>query len=380
MTPAQASGWRAWIFGVCLTAASAQAAEQAAETLARAIREAPGEGALYEIRKTPAQWVREASASELDPLFAILDDRAERIERRDAALALVLSTQRGDVLNGLARRAAVWSALALKCEDHPEATAAELDNARLFSRFAQGVVVHPAVPELNEPDVIRAVVDGMSRGLHMHHPRAYEFVRRLSASNDEKSSLVYMLTARSVGQDLLACPELALLRESELKLLRQRVSSSSEEVTIDDAAVTALAALGDPQGVEAIDQLVKRTASPQIRATLGRILQIGRARHSEEGLLALIRDDSQADWELIELASGWASEMGVAGGSIRAAILDYGEARRARCNRLPVDRQGPCRRGMMHLLGRVKSVAVNAGFLSDSDWPDVAAVDEHAHP
>jgi hypothetical protein len=348
--------------------------------MARAIREAPSELALYEVYKNPAQWVRDASASELDPLLSLLDDRTERIERRGAALALLLSTQRGDVLGGLAGRAAEWSAIALGSLAHPEPTAAEIENGRLFFLFSQRVLDHPAAAELNDIEALRSIVDGMALGLHTYSSGPYEFVERLSVPDDEKSRLVFALTVPA-GQRLFSCSQLTLLRDAELELLRQRVRTSSEQGGVDDSAVAALATIGDREGMEAVDEFIKRVSSPQILSTLTFYRQIGGARHAADGLLALIRDDTHADWEVIDLAIGWAESLGVERGPIRRAVLDYGAARRARCDTMPNEmKEASCRRGMMQLLGSVKHAAVRAGILSDSDWPDVVSLNEHVHP
>lgn len=244
--------------------------------------------------------------------------------------------------------------------------------------------MHPALGVIPDSADRRVVLDAAIRwntGFLRKAPVA-RLIGEFPMSEPERSRAVLHLARMS--DPSFGHPLLAHLREPELvevrAWIRDAVGASSRLSRRGYRGVTIAAALGDPQGVEEAMLLLSRLPEDypkRERGYLEDMIRVGRARQSPDEMATMIRS---AEWPIdVDWAIASALKLGVG----RERVADALEERKGSM-RAAARARSTSRRSLVgvveELLSSIKQSAISAGILTSEDWPDVASVDEHAHP
>jgi hypothetical protein len=321
--------------------------------------------------------------ADMTPLLAVAADASVRFELRQVAISAVLGCESESALRQCFGLAARWTehlpgdcARELEVDGGGSSPVRSSEPYRLFSWFLQGAAVHPALRRVEDSPERRLVLNAAIRWNCM----ASALIRDLPMSDGERGRHVLHLVPLS-GLNF-GHPLLSALREPELAEIRRWVGDSFDEASglsrKGYQAVKILATLGDQPGLEAIRALHERIPKGSFardRAFLERMIQLGSARQSPEGILAQIRSPEALltpgymDWALASALS-----MGVS----RQAIMSALDERKASMRAWAKARNSPARSYIARAedrLAEFKQMAIAAGIMGPADWPDVKGSD-----
>lgn len=383
----------AWSFPLALVVAACVAIEAAigdmdAGEVATALRLATSDEEVSAVVARGRALCVGAERADIEALFAVAEDVSVGLAARSGALDLALMAPGVDVLDLGFESVAGWAGaipaaytttppgyLPPKDPDAPQI------ERRLLHKFLLLAAEHPAVGEVRLNPNVEAVMASAIRteGFATQSSVMAALIRRLNLDPGQRAVLCLELVEYHPVGEFFSEQIPIFLGDAERERLRALVRASP---TLDGDvyynAVSALASLGDPPGVEEVRRLRARIPRDSTNWTPERfdwLIRCGQARQSVHGMLSLLSKAEKPlpslDWVFRSLI-----ELKAERSAVRSALGAFKSAMRRQI------RPGNGHDGefaIEYRLRVVKALAIGFGFLTPRDWPDVAELTEERH-
>lgn len=201
----------------------------------------------------------------------------------------------------------------------------------------------------------------------------FELVAAAPLSATSRSHIALKAVLWNTRANMFGNVLLTGLQESELVDLRSELRESPrtpEEFRY--GAATALASLGDPEGMKQLAAIESEPGlDPQLLRIIKRYREFGAAAHSPTTMLDFISGSDPMNPRIADWAIGTARRLGAGNADLRTALDAHAEHVYRFVSTLPKNRPEKAQRLAQSYLRPVKDAAIKAGVLIETDWPDV---------